>query len=386
MATVKQTYELLLSQIQAGLGLSQQLPSRSFEVVFSKAVAGLFALLYKYAGFMFLQMFVSRASTEEIEVNGVKLVPLVEWGRLIGVPDPVAATKTEIQATVTVTNQNGYLVAGTQVINPSNSAIYLVKQDVALDAATVTVTLVASSEYAGSQWNLDTGAVLSFANALPNVLRALTVSAETVTGADAETWGAYRQRVVDRFKKRPQGGALVDYELWGEEAAGVINVYPYTSDCPGQVDLYVESGTEVDGIPTAAQLQAVVDIVNIDTDGLATRRPACALVNAFPITRTGFDVTVSGLNVSNPAQVTASITASLEEFLLSREPYIIGVSSSPRKDRITAGAIAAIIEDIVAANGGVYNTFSLSLDSNIITAYSLGVGEKSKLNTVVFTQ
>ena len=111
----------------------------------------------------------------------------------------------------------------------------------------------------GSIGNLDAGSIISFANPLGSVQRDAVVVSQVVTGANGETWDAYRQRVLDRFQKRPQGGAAADYELWGEEPPGIIAVYPYRSDCPGQVDVYVEatadSSGNADGIPTAAQLQ-----------------------------------------------------------------------------------------------------------------------------------
>ena len=214
------------------------------------------------------------------------------------------------------------------------------------------------------------------------------MASQTVTGADGESTEAYRQRIIDRFQKRPQGGAYADYEQWGEEPAGILNVYPYTSECPGQVDLYVEateaSSGSPDGIPTSAQLQEVLDSVELDDEGLASRRPANALVNAFPITRLSFDVQVTGLIVNDLAEVQANIETALTEYFRAREPFIPGLSVPPRKDRITQSGVAGLVEDVVTANNGIFTGASLSSSSVGITAYTLGAGEKAKLGSVAF--
>ncbi len=256
-----------------------------------------------------------------------------------------------------------------------------------LDAPTVQATARAVADQAegggeGIIGNLDPGATISFANPLANVARSTTVVSQVVTGANAESPEAYRQRVIDRFQKRPQGGAYSDYEIWGEEVAGIVNVYPYTSDCPGQVDVYaeatVESSGDPDGIPTPAQLQDVLDSIIFDQNGLASRRPANALTNTFPITRLGFDVVVSALTVDNLAEVQEDITAAVEEYFLGRGPYIIGLTLPPRVDRITRTGVDGVIDDIVSAAGGIFGGATISLAGIQTDAYTLGIGEKSK--------
>jgi uncharacterized phage protein gp47/JayE len=343
---------------------------------------------------MFLQIFVSTASTKETEINGKILTPLIQWGRLIGVGDPAAATQAELLVEITVDTQSGTLSSGAQ-LTATNGVTYITIGGIALDAATKQVTVRAVADQvggggAGSIGNLDAGAVISFANPLANVARDATVLAQTVTGADAEDIEVYRQRVKDRFQKRPQGGAYADYEQWGEEVAGVINCYPYTSANPGQVDIYVEATPEssgnADGIPTTAQLEVVLASIELDQSGLATRRPANALANTFAITRTGFDVRVSGLVADDLAQVRADIKAALTDYFWSREPFIVGLSVPPRSDRITKATALAVIDDVVSASGGIFtNAFVYLTGTTALTdLYALGTGEKAKLVTVTY--
>ena len=391
--TTKEISANIIAQLEASLNQTIPLLPKSFLRVLAKALAGVFVILFKYGGFMFLQVFVRTASANETTVNGVILTPLTEWGRLIGVGDPVAATNAELLIDITVEIQTGILPSGTQLVSTDNGVTYITIGAVTLSSAVVQATVRAASDQAGGGGagaigNLDLGAVLSFANPLANVSRNATVVTQIVTGANAEDTEVYRQRVIDRFQKRPQGGAYADYEEWGEEVAGIINVYPYTSDCPGQIDVFaeatVESSGSPDGIPTPSQLQAVLDSIFLDLNGLNTRRPANALVNSFPIARIGFDVRVTGLLVDNLAQVQTTITTAVEEYFLNREPFIVGLSVPPRLDRVTQSGVAGVVDDIVSAAGGVFSGVIVEQSSIVISIFSLGIGEKAKASSVAF--
>lgn len=393
--TTKELSDTIIAQLEASLNQTIPLLPKAFLRVLAKTLAGVFILLYKYGGFIFLQMFVNTASDTDTTVNGLIINPLKLWGRLIGVGDPTPATKAELLIDVVVTNQTGTLPSGSQLVNSDNGVTYITIGSVALDAPTVQATIRAVSDQAGGGGagvigNLDTGAVVSFANPLANIDRNATVVSQIVTGANAEASEIYRQRIIDRFQKRPQGGAYADYELWGEEAAGIINVYPYTGE-PGQVDVFSEATPESsgspDGIPTAAQLQAVLDLINFDSNGLASRRNANAFVNSFPITRTSFDVTVTAiLGVGDLAQVQADITDAITEYFLSVEPFIPGLSIPPRNDQITRTRVSATVEDIVTAANGTFSaaTFFLTGFPGSLDLYILGEGEKAKAFNITF--
>lgn len=380
----------IISQLEATLNQTIPLLPKSFIRVLAKALGAVFILLYKYSGFIFLQVFVSTASDKETTVNGRTLTPLVEWGRLIGIGDPVAATQAELLIDITVENQTGSLPSGSQLINSNNGVTYITIGPVVLDAATVQATIRAVSDQtggggAGAIGNLEPADVVSFANPLPNVARDAVVDSQTVTGADAELTAVYRQRIVDRFQARPQGGAYADYRIWGGETAGIANIYPYTGD-PGEVDVYAESSTEADGIPTQVQLDAVFDSIELDDSGLASRRPANAFVNVFAITRTAFDTTVSGLVVDNLAQVGADIEAAVVAFYLAAEPFVDGLTILPHRDRITRSALIGIVEDIVTAANGTFTTviFNKTGLGGSTEIYILQEGEKAKSQTVSF--
>lgn len=386
--TIQELSDNIVAQISASIGQKIPLLPKSFIRVLAKTIAGVFMLLYKYAGFMFLQMFVSTATADEVEINGKVIKPLIEWGRLIGVSDPTPAIATELSIQVSVNNQLGVLPAGTQLTSPITGVTYITTSSVPLDSANVTVTIQATSDYIGSVGNLSVGDTVSFVNPLANVSKNAIVLSQITTGTDAEDTEVYRQRVIDKFQKRPQGGAYADYQQWGEEVAGVVNVYPYTSNFPGQVDVYVEatpaSAGNSDGIPTLAQLQTVFDIINYNQSGKANRRPANALVNTFAISRLAFDVRITGLVVDDLVSVRNNIELALTEYFLEKEPYIVGLSIPPRLDRITKTSIAGVVENIVTAQNGIFSSVIVTLNDALIDIYSLGIGEKAKLGSISY--
>lgn len=392
LPTIQETHDLIIAQLELSLNQTLPLLPKAFHRVLAKTLAGVFILLYRYGGFIHLQSFVKYASAKPTTVNGKTIIPLEEWGELVGAGKPLRATQAELIVDITVESQVGALPAGTQLIGP-NGVTYITIGVVTLNAATVQATIRAASDQsnssgAGTIGNLLAGEVVSFANTLANVARDAVVTSQAVTGADAEEVDVYRQRVIDRFQKRPQGGAYVDYELWGEEAAGIVNVYPYTSSNPGQVELYVEatpeSAGDPDGIPTQAQLDAVKAAVELDNNGLASRRPVGSFVNVNPITRVGFDVIVTGLVADNATQVQQDVTTAIQEYFLAREPYIAGLAVSPRRDRIVPGAVGGIVDDVVSAAGGYFTSVSVQQLGVVVTLHWLQEGEKAKAATVTF--
>ncbi len=392
--TTQDISDNIVAQLESTLNQTIPLLPKSFLRVLSKTIAGVFILLYKYSGFIFLQMFVRTASNVPTTINGQVLTPLQEWGRLIGVVDQEQPTQAELLIDITVTNQSGFLPSGSQLGSTLNGVTYITIGDVLLNAATVQATIRAVADQGGGNGagvigNLNPGDIVSFANSLANVQREAFVNSQLVTGANGETTEAYRQRILDRFQARPQGGAYADYRIWGLDVPGIIGVFPYTSDCPGQVDVYVEATPESsgnpDGIPTAAQLQAVLDAIFLDENGLNSRRPAGALVNTFAITRVEFDVNVIGIQqVDDLAQVQADITTAVTQYFLDRDPFIFGLSVPPRLDRVTQTAVGGVIEDIVSAAGGIFDNVVLLLNGSGTSIYSLQIGEKAKVGNITF--
>lgn len=382
----------IVAQIE--LELDQEIPIllKAFTHVLAKVLAAKQVILYKFGGWIYLQQYVQYASDKETVINGRKTSPLREWGRLIGVGDPLFATQAELTVRVTVKNQTGSLAGGTQLLFASTQVVYQTVAAVPLNAATVNVTIRAVSDPdgnagAGSIGNLLPGDVVSLANAPANVATDAVVVAQVVAGEDAEDPETYRARVLERFQKRPQGGAYADYVAWGREPAGIANIYPYTG-APGYVEVYVEATEEssgsVDGIPTSGQLAAVAAAIELDVSGRASRRPAGTRVNVHAIVRKAYDVTVTGLSGPDIPAAQVTIQQAVDELFRSREPFIVGLSVYPRLDRVTTPGVSGIVEDAANSVGATLTTVTLTVGGSPVVADLLGPGEKAKLGVMTF--
>lgn len=393
--TTQEVADAIIASIEGELGKTFTLLPKSFTRVLAKALSGVFVLAYRYAGWTYLQMFVAHASWRETTVNGVTLRPLVEWGRLVGVGDPVAATNAVVFILFNVPNpDSSTLPAGTQLVHPSSGVIYITQTAVTLDAGLKTVEALAASDPdgnggSGTIGNRVVGDVLKWANPLPQLsVEGATVVNTTTSGIDAESEAAYRQRVVDAFAAPPQGGAYADYAIWATSVPGIINAYPYTGRYPGIVNVFIEASEATaaneDGQPTGDQLEQALEACQFDQGGGPSRRPIGALVNVSSISRQAFDVSVQGLAASDTALAQQSIEEALDDYLRSRGPYIQGLTRLPRADRITESAVAGVVDEAASGVGATVNSVELNVLGSQLSAYTLNAGEKAKLGDVVF--
>lgn len=389
--TTSQLSDQIIGQLQGSLEQSNPLLPKAFLRVLAWVLAGAIVIVWKYAGFIFLQLFAAHASAEETVINGKKIRPLIELGRLLGVGDPLPAQRAQHMIAVTVTNQTGSLKAGQKLLRGPTRVLYETVAEVALNAPTVQVKIRAIGDDTGGDGsgeigNLAVGDVVSFANTPANVATDATVVSTVVPGVNAEAVERYRARVIERRRRPPQGGAYADYSIWAKEVPGIANVYPYAGEIeggsgPGRVDIYVqatpESSGDPDGIPTTDQKTAVFNNINLNVSGKATRRPVSAMINVLPITLVTFDFEIQGLRPDTPA-TREDIEDSIKEHLGTREPYIEGLSALPRDDRVTTSGIGGIVDAAAAANGATVAAVVMRIGGQPVAAYTLEHGEKAR--------
>jgi len=389
--TTKQISDTIVNQVSAAISQTVPLLPLAFTRVLAKALAGIYILLYKYIGWMSLQQFVRTAYFGDTEILGRTVNPLVEWGRLIGVGDPDPGRSAELIVDITVINQVGNLPAGTLMTSNVNQITYILRSEVTLNAATVQGTFRASSDVdgntnTGADGNLNVGDAISFVDPLNNVQRDGVVNSVSVVGLDPETEEAYRQAVIDRFQARPQGGAGIDYVIWGTEVSGIINIYPYKGT-PGYVQVYAEADTSLDpdGIPTAGQLTEVENSIIYDANGLQTRKPVNVFLQTFAITRKGYTVDITNLAADDVLTLQTNITAALTEYFLEREPFIDGVTPTPRRDFVKLSGVVSIVDSYTSAVGGSFDDVELFVTAGLVPVPvqdQLTVGQKAKADAV----
>ena len=387
MTTQRQTATQISNAIVASLNSSLNtvfsLFSKSFVRVLAKTLGGIWVLLYQFAGFAILQTFVRTASNKPITINGTTITPLKEHAAEIGMEQGTGQAA-EHTIDITVLSQVGNLISGTKIANAATEVVYQIIGDVALDAATVSATIRALE--IGTSANVDNGQILSFVSAPASVAKDAVVTARTTEGVDAETEEVFRQRVIDAKAARPQGGAGADYRQWGQDVVGVKRVYPYSGiTTMGYVDVYVESTTDTDGIPSQALLDDVYDAIQLDDNGIAYRRQINAYVTVHAITRQTYDVIVSGLNAPDVPAAQSAIESAIESYFLQREPWITGLAVLPRYDVIASSELAGVVGRVASSVGGYITGVAMLQGAVPVDLYSLQEGEKAKVGTVSWT-
>ena len=389
--TINEINTLIINQLESQIGQTIPILPKAFIRVLSKVLAGIFIILYKVAGWIFLQMFVSTASFKEVIILGKKITPLIEWGRLVGVGDPDPATQSILSISITVNSLGSPLFSGTQFISELNGLTYITQSSYTLDTNPYTIQVICVQS--GTQGNLTTGDILSIANSLGYIEDDATVLTLDTAAVDRESESNYRQRIIERFQLQPQGGALADYRIWSQDASGVFQTYIYTGD-PANVLVYVAGDPEIypDRIPDSALLLAVGNVIDFDPEtSLATRRPLTAIIdpigdgsydNILPVILIEFDLEVTDLVIDNIADIKLQIKSALTTYFETREPFITGLSLPPQKNVISQANVIGIVDDIVSANNGTFTTVIINLSGFVTAQYTLGQGEICKMTTL----
>lgn len=382
---ISELRQTTISQLESELDQEDQSLPKATVRALGTVLAGLFVLLMKYAGWMFLQQFVRWASFRETTVLGRVLVPLRMLGDEHGVDPPVDGAKARFTVSVVPITLGSTLKANTAIIDRPTQRIYKTISDTVLSTNPTSVDVRAVAE--GAIYNVTTATALHFVSPQSNAQRELAVTAIVTEGTDPEGEDSYRGRIQQKRTAPAQGGAHADYQQWAREISGITNVYPYNNG-PGRVIVYCEatvaSSGSADGIPTNSQLNQVAARINLPVTGIASRRTINALVGVVAISRKALGVQVIGLVVANQAAVEAQIEAACNEYLRNAEPYIVGLTLPPRRDVITQSAMARVVDEIVSANEGRVTDVVLLDGATPIRTYSLGPGQRAKLATPVF--
>ena len=389
--TVDYVYNLLINSFQDKFNNKLRLLPKSFVVVLSKVLAGVFVIPYKLAGWFYLQLFPDTASFETITVLGHTLRPLVKLGNQFGVGEPTSGTAWNGTVRVTAVSQGKALTLGTQMKSDKTGLVYNVAANTGIEAETAEVPVYCVQS--GTAGNLDEGDVLKFVSPLGFVEQSATVVGTTQAGTDDETEEHYRSRVMTGYGAQPQGGSLTDYRTWGQGVAGVLEVYPYNDkDSPAGVLIYVagESNIYHDRIADAGLCVAVGVACTYDPDtGKASRKPVTAVLdpdfnesysNVRPVSVTAFDVYVTDMTGAVFADFCASVKSELTQFFLNREPFIRGLDDeNARTDSVTRNAVIAVVNGVATSMQGAFGTATMRTGGAETASYTLGQGELCKL-------
>ncbi|MBP7582960.1 MAG: baseplate J/gp47 family protein [Spirochaetes bacterium] len=368
--TLSEITALIIGDIEAALAQTIPIIPKAVWRIVARALAGAWLILYKYGTALHRERFVQTAS----------LTYLKYLGELVRVFQQPASTWNGT-AEITATGSTGTLEAGTQFVFSASGVVYTVDTSVAITPGTLTLSLTAGTS--GDIGTLSNGSVLDIVTPIAGVGMTATVASTVTSGDDAEDTETYRQRVLDAYQKKPQGGASADYEAWGKEAPNVVSIYPYSAATPGQVDIYCEVDDQPDGIPTSGQLDEIEEYMLYDMQTQrGTRKPMTAELNVYAITRRLFDIQIENLSPDIPA-TRAAIDDAVDAYLQERTPYIRGLSII-RRDTVSQIEIQYIVFSVISALGATISKITLSDITGAIDLHVLGAGEKAKLGTVTY--
>lgn len=235
---------------------------------------------------------------------------------------------------------------------------------------------------------LEVGDTLTSTAPIINVNSQVTVSSITSDPINAETTEEYRQKAIQAYQLTPQGGAPADYRLWGLDAAGTRQIYPYAaSGLPNEINVFVEAlpddSTDGHGTPTPTILTDVAAAIEADPDTGVGRRPLGVFqVNTQAIVTKALDITIDSGGVITLAQQTL-IDQALDEAVYSIRPFIAGIDAvANRNDTITPYSIGTIILNTIG--GLILNSITMDVDGSPETSYLFDNGEIPYVNSVTY--
>ncbi len=389
--TVEYVYNLLISSFQEQFNNKLRLLPKSFIVVLSKVLSAIYIVPFKLCGWFFLQIFPDTASYDTVNVLGHTVRPLIKLGDQFGVQRPMEGTAWEGSVIVHRTGINRSVAVGTQLKNDTTGMIYCVATSTELDEDDKEVPVYCTES--GMSGNLENGDILNFVNPVDFAEKETEVLQTTVKGTDAETEESYRNRVINRYRSQPQGGALADYRIWAYDAPGVLQTYPYNDeDSPGGVLIYVAGKTDIypTRVPDSALLTAVGRACTYNPDtGIADRKPVTAVLdpsgdesfaNIKPVKVVRFNIRITDLRDATIEDFGKAVKPELEKYFLNCEPYIRGLSNDNyRIDLILRNTIISITNNIALSIKATFDTVVMNTSGSAIAQYKLGRGELAVL-------
>lgn len=389
--SIKEVEALLINSFEHEFNKKLRLLPKSFIRVFCRVLAGVFIILYKQIGWYFLQLFPETADWQEVAILGQRIRPLVKLGALFGIGEPLAGVQWQGIIEVDVLKTGGVLYSGTQLKSSVTGKLYVASETKTLLLNKESVKVVCTE--IGTAGNLEVNDVLNFVNPYGFIKSEAVILEVERMGLDEELEANYRERLINRFRLQPQGGALADYRIWAADVPGVLRVYPYNDkEQPGGVLLYVSGIPSVfnDRIPDKGLLKKVGEVCTYDPEtGKAIRKPLTAMLdpkndgsyeNIKPVSVVEIEVAVTGVTGIAPADFAELIKPALKNYFLDRDLYIRGLSDdNNRTNVISKNHVITVINQIAVTAKAVFEEVVLKKENVVFSSYVLDDGKLAKL-------
>lgn len=379
----------LITNIQTEFSITIPNDGRNFLRAFYGVLAAVLKMWYLLLGSVQKNALPDTADPEE------KGGTLDRFGRVRLGRGRFPATQGIYTATVTGT-ATSVIPAGTTFLSDSTSLspgyLYILDNAYTMPGTTGTITVRALT--AGQVSLLQVGDTATITEPVAGINSTITIASVTTAPRSAETIEDFRNKILESYRLETQGGSRGDYRLWGYDAQGVRQIYPYASSGNNnEVDVYVEA-TIADsepgtiGEPGAAILSDVADVIETSPDttlSLAerSRRPLGVFdVNVYPVVIKTVNITIATFADSTPEKV-AAILAAMTEAIYNVRPFCAGIDVlADRNDIFDTSRIGAII--LSAVPGSSFGAITLTVGGAGVPSYTFDNGEIPNLGTITY--
>jgi len=218
---------------------------RSPEAAIARALAGAAHELHGHAQHNFRQLFPDTAELTNLE-------------RQAGFYGLVRRQASRASGHVRIDGADGTAIpAGSRFGSPDGDEFITAEAGV---IAAGSVTLALDAVLAGAAGNLGSGALVTFLSPIAGASNeAMIAPPGMARGADIESKESLSERVQERMRQVPHGGAANDYVRWAKEAPGVTRAWLASNEMGlGSVTLRFVTDDSPNGlIPSDAEVEAV---------------------------------------------------------------------------------------------------------------------------------
>jgi uncharacterized phage protein gp47/JayE len=386
--TTQQIADAILAGLEANINQETPALKKAYNRVLSRVLAGAVTILYKFGVERAKQCLALTATGDDLK----------EIARNYGI-EPKGETAAVLTYTV---NSSSTVPQTIDWVGDANGVRYRADADAVPSGGVATIT--GTAQTSGVAGNLLVGDTLTIGTQNAGTENQATVTVVDTLGTEAETDDELRVRVLDKIRTEGGGGNSADYREWAQETEGVARAYPYAgnptfleqgtgSALPGERTVYIQASTSIDpdGIAPQSLLDDARQTIRFDPDDNNRAREPLPLTNdtlyVESITRTTFNVEITGLNVSADleAQVKSDISTALTTYFEGLFPFIDGLDAEEDKNNVVTGpSIAEVVQDVVKSAGGSFTAVGFNIGGANISEYTLQVNELGKLGTITY--
>lgn len=372
--TILQLYNQLVSSVESNMNITISPTLKAFLSPFLLSIATALWALYLFGGDI----------QKNIFVDTCDIATLIRYGEVYLGRPPYPAVQGKYN--VVCVGTTGSVITAPLIIKSDDSStspgmLFILDTSYTLDGISNEFEIRALEAGDGSQ--LTIGDTLTFTSPVSGVDSIVTVTLETTQPQASENIEDYRDKVIESIRLETQGGAGADYRLWANEVQGIVQTYPYTSNIPTEVNLYIEADNPT-GIPTLTDLQNVEDAIELPTVDRPARKPISDRPNYLPITPKSIDVSIanfSGVSLGEQADTTLLITNAITDYLADVRPFVDSIDVLAEKnDYFDTNAIVSII--LAARPGSVFGAVTMTIDAIPTASFTFEFGDIPKLNLV----